>query len=52
MSEKEKYLYQGELRNYNNEEQIKMGQDILQYVKEKGLTVSQATDCRQKALRS
>lgn len=44
MTEKEKTLYQGELKNYNSDEQDKMRKDILQYIKEKGLTVSQATD--------
>lgn len=44
MTEKEKALYQGELKNYNGDEQDKMRKDILQYIKEKGLTVSQATD--------
>lgn len=44
MTEKEKHLYQGELKNYDTEEQIKMEHDILQYIKEKGLTVSQATN--------
>ena len=44
MTEKEKHLYQGELKNYDTEEQIKMEQNILQYIKEKGLTVSQATN--------
>lgn len=43
MSEKEKALYQGELKNFNGDEQDKMRKDILQYIKEKGLTVSQAT---------
>lgn len=44
MKEKEKALYQGELKNYNSDEQDKMREDVLQYIKEKGLTVSQATD--------
>lgn len=44
MTEKEKTLYQGELKNFNSDEQDKMRKDILQYIKEKGLTVSQATD--------
>lgn len=44
MTEKQKALYQGELKNYNSDEQDKMRKDILQYIKEKGLTVSQATD--------
>lgn len=44
MTEKEKYLYQGELKNFNSDEQVKMRKDILQYIKEKGLTISQATD--------
>lgn len=44
MTEKEKTLYQGELKNFNSDEQNKMRKDILQYIKEKGLTVSQATD--------
>lgn len=44
MTEKEKTLYQGERKNYNSDEQDKMRKDILQYIKEKGLTVSQATD--------
>ena len=43
MTEKEKALYQGELKNFNSDEQDKMRKDILQYIKEKGLTVSQAT---------
>lgn len=42
--EKEKYLYQGEFKNFNSDEQYKMQEDILQYIKEKGLTYSQATD--------
>lgn len=44
MTEKQKALYQGELKNYNSDEQDKMRKDVLQYIKEKGLTVSQATD--------
>lgn len=44
MTEKEKNLYQGEVKNYNSDEQDKMRKDILQYIKEKGLTVSQASD--------
>lgn len=44
MTEKQKALYQGELKNYNSDEQDKMREDVLQYIKEKGLTVSQATD--------
>lgn len=43
MTEKEKTLYEGELKNYNSDEQDKMRKDILQYIKEKGLTVSQVT---------
>lgn len=37
-------LYQGELKNYNGDEQDKMLKDILNYIKEKGLTVSQANE--------
>ena len=44
MTEKEKTLYQGELKNFNGDEQDKMRKDILQYIKEKGLTVSQANE--------
>ena len=44
MGNKATTLYQGELKNYNGDEQDKMRKDILQYIKEKGLTVSQATD--------
>lgn len=44
MRNKAATLYQGELKNYNSDEQDKMRKDILQYIKEKGLTVSQATD--------
>ncbi len=44
MTKKEKALYQGELKNFDSDEQDKMRKDILQYIKEKGLTVSQATD--------
>ena len=36
--------YQGELKNYNGDEQDKMRKDILNYIKEKGLTVSQANE--------
>lgn len=41
---KETVIYQGELKNFNSDEQNKMRKDILQYIKEKGLTVSQATE--------
>lgn len=41
---KKNTLYQGELKNFNSDEQDKMRKDILQYIKEKGLTVSQATN--------
>lgn len=44
MTEKEKALYQGELKNYNGDEQDKMYKDILRYIKEKGLTISQANE--------
>ena len=44
MRNKAATLYQGELKNYKSDEQDKMRKDILQYIKEKGLTVSQATD--------
>ena len=44
MTEKEKTLYQGELKNYNSDEQDKMRKDILRYIKEKGLTISQANE--------
>lgn len=44
MPEKEKTLYQGEFKNFNCDEQDKMRKDILQYIKEKGLTVSQAAE--------
>lgn len=37
MTEKQKALYQGELKNYNSDEQDKMRKDILQYIKEKRL---------------
>ena len=37
-------LYQGEFKNYNKDEKNKMCKDILQYIKEKGLTVSQANE--------
>ncbi len=43
MTEKQNALYQGELKNYNVDEKSKMHEDILNYIKEKGLTVSQAT---------
>lgn len=44
MKNKATTLYQGELKNYNSDEQDKMRKDILQYIKEKGLTVSQANE--------
>ena len=44
MGNKATTLYQGELKNYNGDEQDKMRKDVLQYIKEKGLTVNQATD--------
>lgn len=44
MTEKEKALYQGELKDYNGDEQDKMHKDILRYIKEKGLTISQANE--------
>lgn len=44
MTEKNKALYQGELKNYNGDEQDKMYKDILRYIKEKGLTISQANE--------
>lgn len=44
MTEKEKALYQGELKNYNGDEQDKMYKDILRYIKDKGLTISQANE--------
>ena len=44
MRNKAATLYQGELKNYNSDEQDKMRKDILQYIKEKGLTVSQANE--------
>lgn len=43
MTEKQNALYQGELKNCNVDEKSKMRKDILNYIKEKGLTVSQAT---------
>ena len=44
MENKTTALYQGELKKFNNDKQDEMQKDILQYIKEKGLTVSQATD--------
>lgn len=44
MQNKTTTLYQGELKNFNGDEQDKMRKDILQYIKEKGLTVSQANE--------
>ena len=44
MKNKTAALYQGELKNFNGDEQDKMRKDILQYIKEKGLTVSQANE--------
>ena len=44
MENKTAALYQGELKNFNGDEQDKMRKDILQYIKEKGLTVSQANE--------
>lgn len=44
MENKATALYQGELKNFNGDEQDKMRKDILQYIKEKGLTVSQANE--------
>lgn len=42
MSEKTNTLYEGELKNYDNNEKYKMCEEILHYIKEKGLTASQA----------
>lgn len=44
MKDKTTTLYQGELKNYDSDEKRKMCEDILQYIKEKGLTVSQARE--------
>lgn len=44
MENKTTALYQGELKKYNNDKQDEMQKDILQYIKEKGLTVSQANE--------
>ena len=44
MENKTAALYQGELKNYNSDEKYKMHIDILQYIKEKGLTISQANE--------
>lgn len=44
MENKTTALYQGELKNFNNDKQDEMQKDILQYIKEKGLTVSQANE--------
>lgn len=44
MENKTTALYQGELKKFNNDNQDEMQKDILQYIKEKGLTVSQANE--------
>ena len=44
MENKTTALYQGELKKFNNDKQDEMQTDILQYIKEKGLTVSQANE--------
>lgn len=44
MENKTTVLYQGELKKFNNDNQDEMQKDILQYIKEKGLTVSQANE--------
>ena len=44
MENKTTALYQGELKKFNNDKQDEMQKDILQYIKEKGLTVSQANE--------
>ena len=44
MKDKATTLYQGELKNYDSDEKRKMCEDILQYIKEKGLTISQARE--------
>lgn len=44
MENKTTALYQGELKKFNNGKQDEMQKDILQYIKEKGLTVSQANE--------
>lgn len=44
MENKTTALYQGELKKINNDKQDEMQKDILQYIKEKGLTVSQANE--------
>lgn len=44
MENKTTVLYQGELKNFNNDKQDEMQKYILQYIKEKGLTVSQANE--------
>lgn len=44
MENKTTALYRGELKNFNNDKQDEMQKDILQYIKEKGLTVSQANE--------
>ena len=44
MENKTTALYQGELKNFNNDKQDEMQKYILQYIKEKGLTVSQANE--------
>ena len=44
MENKTTALYEGELKKFNNDKQDEMQKDILQYIKEKGLTVSQANE--------
>ena len=44
MENKTTALYRGELKKFNNDKQDEMQKDILQYIKEKGLTVSQANE--------
>ena len=44
MENKTTALYQGELKKFNNDKQDEMQKDILQYIKEKGLTASQANE--------
>lgn len=42
MKSKENTFFQGELRNFNGEEESKILDELLFFIKEKGLTVSQA----------
>lgn len=43
MKQKSNALYQGEPKNYTNDEKCKMRDDILHYIMGKGLTISQAS---------